>query len=203
LLVGEGPRLRPPDDERPEWPPLAEHGHGEDGDHSEDFTYWKRVACVEPRVLDVHHLMIENGAPRYRIPRDRSRVRLTHSVDPRLVHPSDGRGTELPVLDNLDDDAEGGLAELAGAVHDGFEDWPLVGGRARDDAQDLTGRHLLLQSLRDLRMSLRECPVLLLQLREQPGVLDCDDPLVSEGRHQLDFFVTKWSDLIPVQAEHT
>jgi hypothetical protein len=45
---------------------------------------------------------------------------------------------------------------------------------------------LLVQSIGDLRMGLRERPVILLQLREQPHVLDGNDGLVGEGLEQCD-----------------
>src|SRR5215510_14424901 len=63
-------------------------------------------------------------------------------------------------------------------------------GRSSVGELEMT-RRISLVAICCLRMSLRECPVLLLQRGEQSSVLDCDDPLVSEGRHQLDFFVTK------------
>ena len=64
-----------------------------------------------------------------------------------------------------------------------------VCGRTRDYTQDLGGRRLLLQRLRDLRMGLGERPILGLQLPEQPHVLDGDDGLVGERVQQLDLFV--------------
>ena len=52
--------------------------------------------------------------------------------------------------------------------------------------EDLRGGRLLLERLGDLRMGCRERPILLLQLREQADVLDRDDRLIGEGRHQID-----------------
>ena len=57
---------------------------------------------------------------------------------------------------------------------DGVEHRLDVGGRARDHAQDLAGRGLLLEGL-------GEVAVARLELLEQPHVLDGDDRLVGEG----------------------
>ena len=72
--------------------------------------------------------------------------------------------------------AVGGVAESARVLDDRVEDRLLVGRRARDHAQDLAGRRLLLQRL-------GEVGVLGLQLGEQPRVLDGDGRLVGEGLH--------------------
>ena len=52
-----------------------------------------------------------------------------------------------------------------------IQHWLEIGGRARDDAQDLARRGLLLQIVSS-RLS---------QFLEQPYVLDCDDRLIGEG----------------------
>ena len=65
-----------------------------------------------------------------------------------------------------------------------------VGRRARDDAQDLAGRRLLLQRL-------GEVAVARLQLLEQADVLDRDHRLVGEGLEQLDLPVGNGSGLGP------
>ena len=70
-----------------------------------------------------------------------------------------------------------------------------IGRRARDDAKDLAGRCLLLQRLGHPGMGFGERLVLLLQLREQPDVLDGDHRLVSEGLGQLDLPVGEGPDL--------
>ena len=88
-------------------------------------------------------------------------------------------------IDTEDDDVRS-LAKPRGVVGHGVEDGLEVGRRARDHPQDLARRRLLLQRLGHLRMGLRERPVLLLQLREQPDVLDGDDRLVGEGLEQRD-----------------
>jgi hypothetical protein len=52
--------------------------------------------------------------------------------------------------------------------------------RPGDHAENLAGRGLLLQGFGHLGVGLRESLVLLLQLREQPHVLDGDDRLVGK-----------------------
>src|SRR5262245_51065666 len=41
-----------------------------------------------------------------------------------------------------------------------------------------------------------------LELTEQPRVLDGDDPLIGEGRYQLDLLLGERSDFVPMQAEY-
>ena len=55
-----------------------------------------------------------------------------------------------------------------------------VGGRARDDAQDLARRRLLLERL--------------VRLVEQPDVLDRDDRLSGEGLQERDLLLGEWPD---------
>ena len=77
------------------------------------------------------------------------------------------------------DGAEGSLAQARGTLDDRVEDRLEVGRRGGDHAQDLGGRRLLLQRLGQLAVAL-------LQLLEQPGVLDGDDGLVGERLEQRD-----------------
>ena len=70
----------------------------------------------------------------------------------------------------------------AGVRQHGLEHWLQLAGRARDDAQHLRGRGLLLQRLGKLARAL-------LHLVEQPHVLDRDHRLVGERPHQLDLTI--------------
>ncbi len=81
-----------------------------------------------------------------------------------------------------------GVAQPERANGDRVEDGLDVGGRARDDAQNLAGRRPLLEGL-------GEVAVLGLELREQADILDGDDRLVGEGLEQLDLRVGEqaWS----------
>src|SRR5262249_22100576 len=79
------------------------------------------------------------------------------------------------------DDAEDAIAESSCAFSYGVENRLYVSRRLADHAQDLGRGRLLVQGFAHLGMGLRERRVLLLQLREQPHVLDGDDGLVGEG----------------------
>ena len=81
-------------------------------------------------------------------------------------------------------------AHPGGILGDDVQDRLEIGRRARDDPQDLACRRLLLQRLGHLGVGLVR-PVLLLQLREQPHVLDGDHRLVGEGLQQLDLLGPK------------
>jgi hypothetical protein len=84
--------------------------------------------------------------------------------------------------------------ERLSAPDDRVEDRLDVGRRARDHAQDLAGRRLLLEGL-------GEVGVLGLQLGEQARVLDGDGRLVGEGLHQRDLSVAERPDLVPVDDD--
>src|SRR3990172_2982540 len=75
--------------------------------------------------------------------------------------------------------AENALAQAHRALSDRVEDRLDVRRRAADHAQDLTGRRLLLQRL-------REVAVAGLEFREEAHVLDRDHGLVGEGPEQSD-----------------
>ena len=70
-----------------------------------------------------------------------------------------------------------------------------VGRRRGDDAQHLGGGGLLLQRLGDLAVALLKLGVALLQLLEQPGVLDGDHRLVRERLQQRDLPIGEWTEL--------
>ena len=75
-----------------------------------------------------------------------------------------------------------------GAFDDGIKDRLHVRGRAADDAEHLCRRRLMLQGLAQF------C-VALLDLLEQPHVLDGDDGLVGKGLEKCDLFLRKGTDL--------
>ena len=75
-----------------------------------------------------------------------------------------------------------------GALDDGVEDRLHVRGRAADDAEHLGRCRLMLQRLAQF------C-VALLDLLEQPHVLDRDDRLIGEGFEKLDLLFGKRPDL--------
>ena len=195
LLVGKGPWLATPDADRANRELLPEDGHGENGSQGDGIAQRVSVLGVQPRVLEVDHTPVQDRAPRRGVASDRPRVRLLQGGDPGRIHPSHGLEGELPGLGE-EHDAEGGVAESARALDDCLEDRLFVGGGARDDAQDLGRRRLLLQGL-------GEVGVLGLELGEQSCVLDGDGRLIGEGLHQGDLAVGERPDLEPVNGNHT
>src|SRR5262249_4239879 len=67
--------------------------------------------------------------------------------------------------------------------------------RPADHSYDIARRCLLFKGLTDLRMGLRERPILLLQLLEQPHILDRDDRLIGKRLEQFDLDFGKRSGL--------
>ena len=90
--------------------------------------------------------------------------------------------------------AELGLANACGVFQHGLEHGLQLAGRTADDLEHLGGRGLLLQRLAQIVGALA-------QLVEQPGILDRDDGLSSEVRHQLDLLVGKGAYLLAVNSD--
>jgi len=139
-------------------------------------------------VVDVNRLTLYDGAAGRRAPRHGTDVahglndaEMRHAVNHAAVHPLD---------DRID-----GAAQPCGTLCDGIEHGLDVRRRTGDHPQDLARRRLLIERLGHLRMGRRERPVLLLQLREQPDVLDGDDGLVGEGLQQLQMCIGEPVDL--------
>src|SRR4030095_13116901 len=82
--------------------------------------------------------------------------------------------------------AEVAATESDGVRHDRIEHGLNIRRRARDDPQNLAGRRLLLKGLSHLRVGGRKRTILLLQLLEQPDVLNGNDRLVGEGLQERD-----------------
>src|SRR5262249_10794010 len=79
-------------------------------------------------------------------------------------------------------------ANPCGALNNGVEDRLHIGGRTADDAQHLGCCRLMLQGLAQF------C-VALLDLFEQPHVLDGNHGLVGEGLEKRDMFLREGTDL--------
>src|SRR5262249_2874059 len=74
-----------------------------------------------------------------------------------------------------------GVTEAQGTGGDAVEHWLKISRGPRDDAQNLAGRRLPIESL--------------LRLVQQPDILDGDDGLVGECLEQGDLLVPERSDL--------
>src|SRR5262245_21965236 len=93
------------------------------------------------------------------------------------------------------------MAELGSAAHDGIEYRLYVSLRLSDGLQDLTRCCLLFQSLTHLSVSLGQRTIFLLQLCEQPHILNGDDGLVGKDLQELDLLVRKSPHLLPAKEE--
>src|SRR4030095_7662187 len=88
-------------------------------------------------------------------------------------------------------------AERARIPRDRVEDGLDVGRRAWGDPYYLARRGLLFQGLGHLRVRCRKRLVLLLQLGEQPDVLDSNDRLIGKGTNQCDMRVGEGCHDVP------
>jgi hypothetical protein len=95
------------------------------------------------------------------------------------------------------------VAQPHGASDDRVKDRLDVSLRLADDAQDLSCRRLLLQRLGDLRVRLGQSFILLLELGEQPDVLDRDDRLVGKSLEQRDLSLRERAHLCAPEQDHS
>ena len=192
LLVGERPHLLPVDADDADQPALLEHRHEQerprpayvgDGDQR---GIPVDIGLLGADVGNVLHLP-GCGQPAERIGRAGSNDPLLPAQrDPfgQAVHQPDREG--LAVIEQKI--SESRSADPHGIAKHCFEHRLERAGRARDDAEHLRGRGLLLQRLRQLAGA----PLLGL---EQPHVLDRDHRLVGEGLHQLDLLAGEGAHL--------
>ena len=135
------------------------------------------VLGIERRVRDVRRPRGSRIARPESVSRAMAADTPAAAAIPRLVTPRDG-ATSMSCLAVEPDTRRLKLASQSRtrALDDGLEHRLDIRRRARDHAQDLAGRRLLLQRL-------GEVGVLGLQLGEQARVLDGDGGLVGEGLH--------------------
>src|SRR5215467_12417961 len=188
LLVGERPYLISVDCDDTEQRSRSDHRDRHDtSDGVDQVLHPKCVLGLAQRIFDVDGLTLEGGTPRRATPSGhdgiffeirfelRAGVVLRCGMQTLTVEPPDS--TVLRA------------AEPHRVFDQRLEDWLEIEGRAADDLEDLARRRLLLQRLTNLRVGLGQRPILLLQFREQPHVLDGDDCLVGEGLQQLDLAI--------------
>jgi hypothetical protein len=86
--------------------------------------------------------------------------------------------------------------------HDGLKHSTEVGRGRGDDPQHLSRRGLLLQGLGDLAVAFPKLGVPLLDLLEQPRVLDGDHRLIGERLQQRDLPLGIWLGAVPGYGEN-
>ncbi len=186
---GNGPTCERRDGDRPDGEAVAQHRNR----HDAPVRHGGRGGAV--RVVGIRMDVRMHGRPgRLRIDRAaalpssrRHRIDPAHGLDPvdrQAVMRDEVK--ELPVEpeDPARTRPHRGAPRCRRCVEDGLD----VGRGAGDDAQDLAGRRLLLERLGEIAVSL-------LQLLEEPDVLDGDDRLVGERLEELDLPVREGSGL--------
>ena len=188
LLVGERADLLAVDDKSTDQLVILEHRHRDGGSRAAEFGRrgWKLDRRAVGHVGHLFRLQhaVEHGSRRRR--RQDSAVPLQKLGKWRgqIEH---RRHFELALI-GTEHDAEFGLANAQGILQHGLEHGFKFTRRARDDAQDLRGRSLLLQRFP--------------QLVEQPRILDSDYRLLGEVRDQLDLPVGERPHLFAVDRNN-
>src|SRR5262249_26679596 len=151
-------------------------------------------------VGDVNHLPGQDGARRGASVARRHRV----LADDRRVEPDVAQGGHVDQLAvESKDTRDTRVTQPPGMLGDRVEHALDIRGGAGNDSEDLTRRRLLIQGLAYLGVGLGECVVLLLELGEQPHVLDGDDGLVGKGLEECDLLVGKRKRLFSTKQDHT
>src|SRR5262249_28477304 len=198
LLLCERPHFLAVDDDRADQVVILEHGHGEkrpraaflDGGDANGIAFPIRLLCAKIANVDRSSGLREatkTGA-RIRPPQSALQVR---SVGRRNAEESDGFEG---LVDIPKQNAELGLTDADCIVQHSLKHRLELAREARDDAQHLRCRGLLLQRLAEIGRALA-------QLIEESRVLDGDDGLPREARHQLNLLVAKRTDLLAVDAD--
>ncbi len=179
LPGGEATDLGAGDADDPDRLALAHHRHRERPAEGRDGRErGQGVVGVGLGVRDVGDASLQDGAAGRGAAGGRGGPRGPGRRERRGPQPVMGHEVQdLPV--EAEDEAHLGLAEPGRAVRDRVEDRLDVGGRARDDPQDLAGRGLLLERLGEIVIALPH-------LGEEADVLDRDDRLGREGLEQRD-----------------
>ena len=155
LRVGEAAGPLSHDDDHAHGRPLAQEGHADEAPPAARLRQRMRVLGILHHVFDVHDGAAQDDAPRRLFATRPNRVHLLD--DPQRLRRVVvvGRDVNLLTVEPADEAIQP-IAQAHGAPYDRVEDGLDIGRRARDDAQDLAGRRLLLQRLtqgaRDLRI---------------------------------------------------
>ena len=186
LLVREEPDGVSPHNDRPDGGALPEQWHRREasiGHRLGDTPLAIGRICRDVR--DLGHGAAQDRATCGAVLGGRPRKGAAEGGEPLRAQVMRGGVVHLLAIE-AQDEAELPVAELRGAPGERVEDGLDVGRRATDHAQDVAGRRLLLERLRDLGVGGCEGAVPLVQLREQARVLEGNHALVGERREERD-----------------
>jgi hypothetical protein len=145
LLVGEGTRLSLVDVDRADWQAVAQQWDGRDApevsDRCDDLEFVLRI-CRQ--VGNLHDLPRQDSATGSKAPAGSARIHVTNSLS---AFRADGRLRDKVQKLTVEGRYETavGATQTHGGLGDSIEDGLNVRGRARNDAEDLARRRLLLQ----------------------------------------------------------
>ena len=184
LLRCERPHLRPVDRQSPDRNPFADERRGETRPDplAHDGVLDVRVLARQVELVEVvyvQRLTVHDGPAASRTAPEQPGFADFQADGHRAI----AGHAPHPVAFDLEERRVAGLAQPRSVPDDGVQDRLQVGRRARDHAEDLARRRLLLEGL--------------FRLVEQPHVLDRDRRLVGEDLEQLDLLVGEGTDHHP------
>jgi hypothetical protein len=144
LFLRERPNFPSPSTDCTDCPPVSHHRHGDDGPCADALSRIPGVCRVRGLVSDVDDSAVENGASRNAITTEPYRERF-EEVRRVGVRQSMRRRQHQTVFLREREAAERGIAQTRRVLDDGIENWPRVGRRVPDDAQNVARRRLLVE----------------------------------------------------------
>jgi hypothetical protein len=195
LLVRERLYLPATEEESSDRRPLTEERRGERRPMPEPDGYLpaeREFGVGVGEILDVNRSGVHDSPASHPVTMDRIR-------EPNgCVFPVAVTGGH-PELIPFDEQQRGirRLAEPAGVLDQRVQHRLQICRGARDDPENLARRGLLREGFAHLSMGLRERPILLPQLGEQPHILNGNDGLVGEGLQQGDLLFGEQADHRP------
>ena len=194
LFVAERPHRVAHQSENADRRALAQHRHCNDGAEVAKCRTSERVFRIGAHIRDVNHRALQQCAPGRGPAGERNRMLLHESHEFAGVLVAGGKPQQIAVGPH--NGAHIRLAKPGRRLDQRVKYRLQVEGRAADHLEHVGSGSLLLQRFAQIVGA----PA---QLIQQPRVLDGDDRLVGERRHQVDLFRGKWLRPVSPYKDHS